>query len=225
LLAVFAASAFQWWILRPQFQKAFRWVPFNLLISLFILAFHWVSEFTYEGLTEWLMNRHVSFDYYSFWALSFWVILLVWTAINIYAGVLIARSDPRIKLFFSDAKLNISFWNQWGTVLFAGLLAGLLLLNNFGGTLGLGILGIALGFSQWLVLRRHLTSWWWIVINLVFGLLSGWALAFDTNGGYVGVFIDNLFILLWFILNISAGPLLVRSAAKRQTTGAQVKTA
>lgn len=233
LLAVLSVSVIQWLILRSHFEKASRWILFNMFVSIYTLVLHMTLEFVYEGLVEWLNNKSISFDQFSFWAFSFWVILLTWAAVNFYAGVLVSKADLRIKHFFTDAILNITFLNQWGSILFISLPLTILILsgitsvlNYFGlgldNKLAQGIIGIVFGFFQWLILRRRLNFSWWIAVNFVLGLISGWAV--DLNSIRVGFFIDNLVLLLWVVLNMILGPLLLLVVSKRQMPWLRVKT-
>ncbi len=232
ILAILISSLFQWRILRSHFEKAIRWVLFNFLLSVLILASHGVLESVYEGLFDWVTNSQTTFRYYAFWALSFWVIIIVWAGINGYTAFLISRSNVKIKHFFTDAKLNISFWNLWGTVLLVGFpvtsIVMVWIINAFSIEKPFvwlfGGVGAMCGFLQWLILRRHLKLSWWIVANLIFGMLFGSML--DVEPNLNGFLIDDLVLLFWFTLNFSLGPLLIwYSTGRRRMAMQPVKAA
>lgn len=229
MLAVLAASAFQWWILRSYFEKAVRWILFNALLAVYILAFHWVLELVYEGLIEVANNRQTLFDYYSFWAASFWVVIIVWTGINGYAGYLISMSDSRMKRFFTDAKLNISFWNQWGLAPLAGIPLAIAAVNWVDGLTNFevnsvfitGSVGFVCSFFQWLIVRRHLKPLWWAAITVFVSMLLGWALDYDPLRR--GFFIDELILFIWFMLIVSMVPLLIWYSTGKRAAMQSVK--
>ena len=114
-------------------------------------------------------------------------------------------------------KMGWAFWVGWIGALGVGALVLALILSTgsvvpiFQGL----VLGVVVGFIQWLIMRQYIRgAWWWILVNAIYLLIVG--LLGEMYGGYG---LGTLLLILYLLGNLIIGPVLVSNGLRTGAGG------